>query len=46
LGWLIQAAVGRSRILGSWVVANLVGCRRRAASSVRERCRAVSPARP
>ena len=45
-GSLIQADAGRSRIFGSWVVANLVGCCCRAASRVWERCRAVSPARP
>ena len=45
-GSLIQADSGSSRIFGSWVVANLVGCCCRAASRVWERCRAVSPARP
>ena len=45
-GSLIQADAGSSRIFGSWVVANLVGCCCRAASRVWERCRAVSPARP
>ena len=43
---MIQADAGSSRIFGSWVVANLVGCCCRAASRVWERCRAVLPARP
>jgi len=37
-GSLIQADAGSSRIFGSWVVANLVGCCCRAASRVWERC--------
>src|SRR5450755_4128401 len=45
-GSLIQADAGSSRIFGSWVVANLVGCCCRAASRGWERCWAVSPARP
>jgi hypothetical protein len=46
VGSLIQAAAGRSRILGSLVVANRAGCRSRASVRASDRCWAVTRARP